>query len=211
MYSYWDEITIVFDSNQIRDKNYIEISVAKIHSLKKECDFEKLNIGFPISSDSSLLISVLQKNSFLFEVNTFEYIDLIDRKNSYQIIRNLTENNDSKIIYFKASENTDWNLFLNSLWDLAKVGTEIRLLDSNQIFSQSNSLKKINSLVMRGVILGFYPNFPKKWYQSDSAAIKQIARLKLVDFWMFYVQEIVSNTYQQSLLRKQIYIEQLGK
>jgi len=209
--SFWNEVTLIFDSSQLLNRSYLEVSFEKIYFLKQQSELRKLNIGFPISSDLTILLSILDRYDFSFEVSTFEYIELTEKKSINHWIRKYPKLNDAKVLYFRASESTDWNSFLNSIWDLAKIGTEIRLLDSNLIFSQSNALKKINSLVMRGVILGFYPNFPKKWYQSEISVIKNMARLKLVDFWMISVPEIISNTYQKSLQRKQTYIDCLEK
>lgn len=209
--SFWNEVTLIFDTNQLLNRSYLEVSFEKIHTIKELNDFEKLNIGIPVSSDTSILLSIIDRYKFSFEVIIFEYIDLVEKKSVNHWIRKHPQLNEAKIIYFRASDKTDWNAFLNSVWDLAKVGTEIKLLDSNQIFSQSNALKKINSLVMRGVVLGFYPNFPKKWYQTENSAIKNIAKLKLVDFWMLSVPEIISNTHQKSKERKQLYIEHLEK
>lgn len=211
MYNNWKEITLIFNSTQLRDRSYLEISIEGIYSIRELNEFEIINIGYPISSDASLLNSIITRCSFSFKIFTFSYIDLIDKKSIDHSIRMYSQENNFKIIYFKASEKTDWNAFLNSVWDLAKIGTEIRLLDSNQIFSQNNALKKINSLVMRGVILGFYPNFPKKWYQSEVSAIKNVAKLKLVDFWMCSVHDIVSNNFKQSFHRKKIYNQYLDQ
>jgi hypothetical protein len=57
------------------------------------------------------------------------------------------------------------------------------LLDTNKVLLHSKYEKIIQSLVLRGVALGFHGEFPVNWWQSESALIKKISYLNLVDFW----------------------------
>ena len=195
MYYSKSEITIVLNAEHLQNREYLRILSSKLLALQNAISFEIINIGIPISSNTNVVEECM--NHAQLNLKVFSYIDLNSKKSLLKWLEKYPHLKTSSCICFKASPKTDWNAFLGSVWDLAKEGLEIRLLDSNQIFTQSNALKKINSLILRGVFLGFYPSFPRKWFQSRDRVIQNIAKLRLVDFWIISVEDLESNNFNQ--------------
>jgi hypothetical protein len=98
-------------------------------------------------------------------------------------LQQFPELHECKEIYVRGSKNADWNDFLNSIWDFNKNNTQVFLLDSNCILEHPKSHKIIQSLVFRGVTLGFNGDFPTNWWQSKTRFLKMFADWDVLDFW----------------------------
>ena len=179
----------------------------------KDHPTKKLKIGFPFLLEERTYDIPKNMGEFMKEnvnrVTCFFYYELNKRRGFQKWVKEFPEIKSSKSIYFKATEETDWGLFIGSIWDLAREGIDIRLLDSNKIFLASNPMKKLNSLVLRGVSLGFFPRFPKKWFQSENKVINQYAKLKLVDFWTLTTVHKLSEIYEKEFQTLAAYEKQL--
>ena len=139
------------------------------------------------------------------KTNVFFYLELSADYPVSKWISNFPEIKDLDRVYFRATMDTDWNSFLGSIWEFARNGTEIKLIDANQILKRKNAFKKISGLILRGVELGFYGLFEKKWYQSENRMIEKLASLSLVDFWVTSNFDITSIDYQKEKMVKELY------
>ncbi len=86
-------------------------------------------------------------------------------------------------LYVRCSKSTDWNDFLTSIWDFNKANVHVHLLNTNAVMHHQKYQKIIQSLLFRGVTLGFHGSFNLKWYQNRSRFLRSFANWGVVDFW----------------------------
>lgn len=117
------------------------------------------------------------------ETKVFYYFELNNSVKPSQWLQQFPELLESKEIYVKGSRSADWNDFLSCIWDFNKINTQVFLLDSNCILDHPKSNKIIQSLLFRGVTLGFHGDFSTSWWQSKSRFIRMFADWGVLDFW----------------------------
>ncbi len=117
------------------------------------------------------------------ETQVFYYLELSNSVKPSKWLQQFPELIDCKEIYVRGSKNADWNDFLNCIWDFNKNNTQVFLLNSNCILEHPKSHKIIQSLVFRGVTLGFHGDFPTSWWQSKNRFLKMFAEWDVLDFW----------------------------
>lgn len=122
-------------------------------------------------------------NGIPCETKLFYYFELNHSLKPSKWLQQYPELSDSKEIYVRGSRAADWNDFLNSIWDFNKINTQVFLLDSNCALDHPKSSKIIQSLLFRGVTLGFHGDFSTSWWQSKSRFIKMFADWGVLDFW----------------------------
>ncbi len=207
------EIVYQVCQSEVTDWRYLDRLLKDCEIFLKDQPKKNIKIGFPFLLEErtyevpQIVGDFVKRHSD--RVSCFFYHELNKRRGFQKWLKEFPEIKSTKLIYFKATEETDWGLFIGSIWDIAREGIDIRLLDSNKIFDTSNPMKKLNSLVLRGVSLGFFPNFPKKWFQSENRVIDQYARLKLVDFWSLSSLHKLSEKYGKEFQTLEAYEKQL--
>lgn len=134
-------------------------------------------------------------NDFSCPTKIIYYMDLESAIRPSKWLIKYPELLENKELYIRASRNADWNDFLNSIWDFNKANIQLLLLDTNCILEHSKSQKIIQSLIFRGVSLGFHGDFPKSWWHSRNRYIKLIADWGVLDFWQTNSFTIESKEY----------------
>lgn len=203
------EDIILFEQNQIADSAYIEWF--KYHYLgyivKENVGLCKIGIPYSIQGVKANIPTWLLVflKGLPCESSVFYYFDLHGSNQISKVISKFPEMKSFEKICFRANADTDWNSFISNVWNFARNGTEIKLLNANHLLNRSNAYKKISGLILRGVELGFYGSFNLKWYQSESRLIEKLARLNLVDFWITHNFDITSLEYQKEKMAKELY------
>ncbi len=134
-------------------------------------------------------------NDFSCPTKIIYYMDLESAIRPSKWLIKYPELLEKSELFVRASRNADWNDFLNSIWDFNKANIELFLLDTNCILEHPKSQKIIQSLIFRGVSLGFHGDFPKSWWQSRNRYIKLISDLGVLDFWQTNCFSIESKEY----------------
>jgi hypothetical protein len=131
------------------------------------------------------------------ETKVFYYFELNNSVKPSKWLQEYPELLDSKEIYVRGSRAADWNDFLNCIWDFNKINTQVFLLDSNCVLDHPKSNKVIQSLLFRGVTLGFHGDFSTSWWQSKSRFIKMFADWGVLDFWQTKHYNIASKEFTE--------------
>lgn len=200
---------ILLEQYQIVDTAYIEWFKYHYRGYVVKENIASCKIGIPYSSQNiktnvpTWLVVFLK--GLPCESSVFFYFDLHASNQISKLMRQFPEMKSFEKICFRANIDTDWNSFLSTVWDFARHGTEIKLLNANLLLNRSNAYKKISGLILRGVELGFYGSFNLKWYQSENRLIEKLARLNLVDFWITNNFDITSIEYQKEKLVRKLY------
>ncbi len=203
------EDTIVLELHQLFDLTYIEWFKYHFLGYVVRENVSVCNLGIPyIENNEKIKVPtwlIVFMKGLPCKSNLFYYFDLTIDCSISKLRNNFPEIQKMGIVYFRAMEQTDWNMFLSSIWEFARNGTDIKLLNTNIVLNQSNPYKKINGLILRGVGLGFYGVFEKKWYQSENRLVEKLASLNLVDFWITNNFDITDVAYQKEKMLKQLY------
>ena len=184
----------VFMIEQNRDQfksHYVEY-------LKQE-RYKSCKIGFPYLvlgkryEIGSWIDSFL--TGFPCPVTYFYYFDLASEIKPSKWSVNFPEILEQPDLYVRCSKSTDWNDFLASIWDFNRVNVHVRLLNTNAVLGHPKYQKIIQSLLFRGVTLGFHGSFQLKWWQTQNRFLRMFADWGVVDFWHTQAFEFNSKSY----------------
>jgi hypothetical protein len=171
--------------------------------------FTACRIGIPYVVEDNIYDARSWITAFTHELpvtaSWFYYMDMSLQHNLSKWKWPFPEGGDQRILYIKCSKGMHWNDFLSSIWDLVKNNLNVVLLDTNKVLNHPKSDKILQSLVLRGVLLGFHGEFPKKWWQSKKRLIRKLAQLKIVDFWQTSCYNLNNRHYQVESQNKQYY------
>ena len=171
--------------------------------------FTACRIGIPYVVEDKIYDARSWITAFTHELpvtaSWFYYMDMSLQHNLSKWKWPFPEGGDQRILYIKCSKGMHWNDFLTSIWDLVKNNLNVVLLDTNKVLSHPKSDKILQSLVLRGVLLGFHGEFPQKWWQSKKRLIRKLAQLKIVDFWQTSCYNLNNRHYQVESQNKQYY------
>ena len=149
--------------------------------------FKACRIGIPYVVEDRVYDPSSWLGPFLHELpakaSWFYYMDMSLRHDISKWSWSFPEIGESRILYIKCSRGIHWNDFLSSVWDFVKNNVNVVLLDTNKVLHHSKYEKIMQSLVLRGVALGFHGEFTTNWWQSERTLVKRLSYLNLVDFW----------------------------
>lgn len=113
----------------------------------------------------------------------FYYIDMSLKHDISKWSWSFPEIGEARTLYIKCSRGINWNDFLASIWDFTKNNVKVVLLDCNKLLRHNKYQKILQSLILRGVLLGFHGEFHTGWWESERKIIKEMSYLNVVDFW----------------------------
>jgi len=172
--------------------------------------FGACRIGIPYVVEDRVYDPSSWIGSFISELpakgNWFYYLDMSMRHDISKWSWSFPELRETKTLYIRCSRGINWNEFLSSIWEFVKNNVNVILLDTNKLLLHQKHAKIIQSLVLRGVVLGFHGEFSNNWWQSERRLIKKLSFLNVVDFWQtkhFYDE---SNISRREIKNKQLYM-----
>lgn len=205
-----EDIVMVRPEVFMIEQNRNQFKSLYVEYLKEE-GFTSCKIGFPYLilgkryEIGSWIDSFL--SGFPCKVTQFYYFDLASDLKPSKWGIHFPEILEQPELYVRCSKSTDWNDFLASVWDFNKVNVHVQLLNTNAVLSHSKYQKIIQSLLFRGVSLGFHGSFQLKWWQTQNRFLKMFANWGVVDFWHTQSFEIHGKSY---LLEKEIKLKYLS-
>lgn len=205
----YKEDTILLGSDVISTVQSIDETRERYANYLLKEKFTACRIGIPYVVEDKIYDARSWITAFTHELpataSWFYYIDMSLRRDLSKWNWPFPDGGDKQLIYIKCSRSINWNDFLTSIWDLAKNNLTVVLLDTNKVLYHPKHEKILQSLVLRGVVLGFHGEFPKQWWQSRNRLVKKLAQLKIIDFWQSQCYDLNNKHCQIEWSNKQHY------
>jgi len=181
-----EDMVIVRPEVFMIEQNRNQFKTLYVEYLKEE-GFTSCKIGFPYLVLGKRYEIGTWIDSFISgfpcTVNSFYYFDLASDLKPSKWSTSFPEILEQPDLYVRCSKSTDWNDFLASVWDFNKVNVHVHMLNANAVLSHPKNQKIIQSLLFRGVSLGFHGSFQLKWWQTQNRFLRMFANWGIVDFW----------------------------
>jgi hypothetical protein len=203
------EDTVLLTAEMFADSDLINQTRERYAEYLSSQRFKACRIGIPYVVEDRVYDPSAWLGPFLHELpvkaSWFFYMDMSLRHDISRWTWSFPEIGDSRTLYIKCSRGIQWDNFLSSIWDFVKNNVNVVLLDTNKVLHHSKNEKIMQSLILRGVALGFYGEFPVSWWQRESSLIKKISSLNLVDFWQTKNFSLHTPECEKEIKRKQCY------
>ncbi len=203
------EDTLLLSPALFANSEVIDQTRIKYATYLKQEKFRECRIGIPYVVEDRVYDPLPWIGAFLHDLPAkatwFFFMDMSLRHDISKWTWSFPEIGENRVLYIKISRRINWNHFLSSIWDFVKNNIQVVLLDTNKVLMHPKHPKILQSLVLRGVQLGFHGEFNLSWWQNESRFVKKLAYLNIVDFWQTQYWDIEHPCSQKEIKNKILY------